>query len=208
MVQMCPVVQHDLGNRICEVASFVARYRIFYQCRGAMFLCNDEHTRESSAVRSSADECDLQRRLELHVLREPNKNSGLQKRRVQRRQSVVVVTGVACEVLANELVVTRIGNCIKQIRCDYISERCRIRQVVAQETIHDYKMSAGSFGIRETARVNTGEFVCAGYGYKILFRQRGQIRVLPLFFSDRRKAQRPEAVHGAATPQLETRRRR
>src|SRR5215467_12513013 len=101
MLQVRAVFEHDLRNRIREVALLAARYKILYQRRGTVFFRDDEHARESSAVRGPADERNLQRRLELHVLRNANKNSRLQERRVERRQAVVVIAGVAREILPN-----------------------------------------------------------------------------------------------------------
>src|ERR1041385_3695134 len=110
MPQVRSIFKHDLCDRVREITLLAARHKILNKHCGTVFLRNDEHARESSAVRSSTDERYLPRLFELHVLWNPNKNSRLQKRRVQRSQAVVVIARVAREVLANDLVVSRIRN--------------------------------------------------------------------------------------------------
>src|ERR1044072_4774157 len=99
MPQVRSIFKHDLCDRVREITLLAARHKILNQHCGTVFLRNDEHARESSAVRSSPDALSLHGPCELHVLWKPNKNSRLQKRRVERSQAVVVIARVAREVL-------------------------------------------------------------------------------------------------------------
>src|ERR1043165_281856 len=202
---MRAVFEYDLRDRVRKVAPFIGGDKVLNQRRGTIFLSDYEHARERGAVRRATDERDLQRRLELHVLRNENKNTRLHERRVQRSQTVVVITRVAREILANNLSGARVATRTEQIGRDYFSERTRLRQVIAQETIHDHELRTGRFRIRETTHVN--QRLAARYRFETLLRERREVRVLPLLFPDGGKAQLLKAVHRAVAHEFEPRRR-
>src|SRR6185436_2935215 len=146
MFQVRAVFEHDLCDGVREVAALVTGHKILNQRCGTVFFCDDEHARESSAVCSSTNKRDLQRFLELHVLRNVNKNSRLDKSRIECCQSIVVITRVARKILANNLVIACVINRTEQIRCNNVSECGRHRQLFIQETVHNYEMSAICLG--------------------------------------------------------------
>src|ERR1051325_3306128 len=150
---MRAVFEHDFRDRVGEISSLTARDKVLDQGRGTVYLGDYEHARECGAVRRS-DERDLQRRLELHVLRNVNENSRLHERSVQRSQTIVVIARVTREILANDLRVTRVAGRMQEIGSDHLSERACLRQVITQETIHKYLARARCFGIRKTTRVH------------------------------------------------------
>ncbi len=118
-----------------------------------------------------------------------------------------MITRVPCEILANDLVITRVSNCAEQIGRDDFSECGIHRQLFVQETVHNHEVSAVGLGIRKPAGVYV-KLISIRYRLETLLRERREIRVLPLLISNRRKTQLLETIHRATPHELEPRRRR
>jgi len=199
VLELCAVFHNDLCNRIREILSAVARHETLDQRRRAVFFGNNQQSRKIRTVVCISSERDLQRPFEFYILRNPQKDTGLQESRVQRGQPVVVITGVPRQVFANDLVVARVFNRAEEIDRDHVAETSLRRQVFAQKTIYNDEMSLSSLGIAfdftRFSRTTRDR-------HKLFFRERREICVFPVFFFYRRETELLETIHRAVAYEL------
>src|SRR6185436_18669382 len=106
-------ILHDhLNNHVREVSLITQRDITLDQLSRAILFGHNQETRKTRASRfgTRRDARNLQWRFRLNVLRDQDKYTRLQERRVECSQTLVVIVGISSKVISDKLAVTGIGN--------------------------------------------------------------------------------------------------